>query len=107
MGISGSRIKIPDEEPGKLIKSTGIPEFDKMFKKCEDTLNIIVYSKDKLDIATTKYIKSLGAHKHWEIAPGFRSLIKMMMTNLCVLANGDLSNLELTYIERSPFIELN
>lgn len=57
MGCSGYKQKIPDDEPGFLLKTTGIPEFDTTFKACEETLNIISYSKEKLDLATTKFVK--------------------------------------------------
>ena len=75
---------IPNEEPGILLRTTGIPEFDKQYQKVEETLGVIKKSKEKLEEAQADFISLLGAEGHFTANKSFKELIKMMLVCLAV-----------------------
>jgi hypothetical protein len=45
MGSGNSKRKIPLEEPGKILKTTGVPEFDAAFSQAEEAMAVISKSE--------------------------------------------------------------
>lgn len=47
MGCGAARKKIvPEEEFGKILLSTGVPEFDGLYSDVEDVLKVISHQKE-------------------------------------------------------------
>ena len=65
MGCGATKKKIPNEEPGKILRTTGVPEFDAAYQKCEEALALIKKDQSKLEQAKADFIKALGAEKQY------------------------------------------
>lgn len=63
MGCIGSKSAIKAQMPGQKLLNTGIPEFDKLFHKCEDPIKLIQECRAELDLRTTDFVKCLGAQR--------------------------------------------
>jgi hypothetical protein len=61
MGCGAIKKKIPSEESNKILKTTGVPEYDSLFAKCEDALELIRRYKSRLQEAREDFIERLGA----------------------------------------------
>lgn len=96
---------LPIEEPGIILRSTGIQEFDKQFQKVEETLGVIKKSKEKLEEAESDFISLLGAEGHFTAFRSHKMLIKMMLVVLSVQCRGKFEAIQLTYEDKSPFID--
>jgi hypothetical protein len=106
MGCGVSKKKIPTEEPGKILKTTGVPEFDEQFNRAEEALEVIKKSKDRLQECKIDFVKCLGAEKHWSANNSFKELIKMMVVSLAIQGKGDLDQVGMVYEETCPYINV-
>lgn len=107
MGSLLAHSRIPPEEPGSTLLNTGIPEFDQVYKICENAVRVLDESKSKLDFALSSFIKSLGAEKYYEHNPDMREMMKMMLAVLAVECKGNFESIQMQYRQDSPFIEVN
>lgn len=105
MGCKLPKRIIPREEPGILLKKTGVPEFDSQYHRCEESLTVIKHAREKLEEAQGDFIRILGAEKHYAEKKSVPDLMKMMLVCLSVQGKGDLDSIGLTYEEESPFID--
>lgn len=107
MGCISGKSKIPAQKPGQILMNSGIPEFDKVFSKCEAPLKVIEDSRTALDLLTTDFVRSLGAEKHWEINPNLKDLMKMVLSVLSASGKGNLEAVGVSYTSEPPYLLVN
>jgi methyl-accepting chemotaxis protein len=98
---------IPVPEPGKKLLLTGLDSVDSKFTQGESLLDEITRVKRQLDSEMTDFVRVLGAETHWEMSPKFSRLVKMMLVVMAASVNGDLTSIDLGYVDSSPYLVVN
>ncbi|CAG9320324.1 unnamed protein product [Blepharisma stoltei] len=107
MGCITGKSMIRPQAPGQRLLNTGIPEFDKLFHKCEVPIKLITDCRADLDLYTTDFVKSLGAQRQWELNPSIQELTLMMLVILSTMGKGNMDSIGVSYSSESPYISVD